>query len=95
MWSVCSKADPARPFLRLQVTLRRHGQAAEPFGRGLPGKARPGLEGAGPDQTRPPVALLMDGAFAIMPVHRAPAYVEAAGRAAAALATGAASRQPV
>jgi AcrR family transcriptional regulator len=35
------------------------------------------------------VVLLMDGAFSVMLVHRDPTYVEAAGRAAAALAAGA------
>jgi AcrR family transcriptional regulator len=35
------------------------------------------------------VVLLMDGAFSVMLVHRDPAYVEAAGRAAAALASAA------
>jgi len=34
------------------------------------------------------IVLLMDGAFAIMLIHRDPAYVEAAGRAAATLAAG-------
>lgn len=35
------------------------------------------------------VVLLMDGAFSIMLVHRDPSYIEAAGRAAAALARAA------
>lgn len=39
-----------------------------------------------PDELARQVVLLMDGAFSVMLVHRDPAYVEAAGRAAAALA---------
>jgi len=42
-----------------------------------------------PDELARQIVLLMDGAFSIMLVHRDPAYVEAAGRAAAALAAGA------
>jgi AcrR family transcriptional regulator len=38
------------------------------------------------------VVLLMDGAFSVMLVHRDPAYVEAAGRAAASLAATAQSQ---
>ncbi|SEM32965.1 DNA-binding transcriptional regulator, AcrR family [Bosea lupini] len=38
------------------------------------------------------VVLLMDGAFSVMLVHRDPAYVEAAGRAAASLASTAQSQ---
>lgn len=39
-----------------------------------------------PEELARQVVLLMDGAFSVMLVHRDPAYVEAAGRAAAALA---------
>ncbi|WP_152012832.1 MULTISPECIES: TetR/AcrR family transcriptional regulator [unclassified Bosea (in: a-proteobacteria)] len=46
--------------------------------------------GAGePEELARQVVLLMDGAFSVMLVHRDPAYVEAAGRAAAALASSA------
>ncbi|HEV7337113.1 MAG TPA: TetR/AcrR family transcriptional regulator [Bosea sp. (in: a-proteobacteria)] len=48
---------------------------------------------AAPQELARQIVLLMDGAFAIMLIHRDPAYVEAAGRAAAALA-GAALREP-
>jgi len=48
---------------------------------------------AAPQELARQIALLMDGAFAIMLIHRDPAYVKAAGRAAAALA-GAALREP-
>lgn len=41
---------------------------------------------AAPEELARQVVLLMDGAFSVMLVHRDPAYVEAAGRAAAALA---------
>ncbi len=41
---------------------------------------------AAPAELARQVMLLMDGAFSIMLVHRDPAYIEAAGRAAAALA---------
>ncbi|MFC5423872.1 TetR/AcrR family transcriptional regulator [Bosea eneae] len=44
---------------------------------------------AAPEELARQVVLLMDGAFSVMLVHRDPAYVEAAGRAAAALAAGA------
>lgn len=44
---------------------------------------------AAPDELARQVVLLMDGAFSVMLVHRDPAYVEAAGRAAAALAAAA------
>jgi AcrR family transcriptional regulator len=40
------------------------------------------------------IVLLMDGAFSTMLVHRDPAYVEAAGRAAAALIQGHAKSTP-
>lgn len=46
---------------------------------------------AAPAELARQVMLLMDGAFSIMLVHRDPAYVEAAGRAAAALTVQAAS----
>ena len=49
---------------------------------------------AAPEELARQVVLLMDGAFSVMLVHRDPAYVEAAGRAAAALASTAQS-QPV
>jgi AcrR family transcriptional regulator len=45
-----------------------------------------------PEELARQVVLLMDGAFSVMLVHRNPAYVEAAGRAAAALASAAQSR---
>lgn len=41
-----------------------------------------------PDELARQVVLLMDGAFSVMLVHRDPAYVEAAGRAATTLAAG-------
>ncbi len=44
------------------------------------------------DELARQIVLLMDGAFSVMLVHRDPAYVEAAGRAAAALASAAQSR---
>jgi AcrR family transcriptional regulator len=47
---------------------------------------------AAPDELARQVVLLMDGAFSVMLVHRDPAYVEAAGRAAAALAEAAVRR---
>lgn len=47
-----------------------------------------------PDELARQVVLLMDGAFSVMLVHRDPAYVEAAGRAAAALAEAARQRAP-
>ncbi|MCP4558972.1 MAG: TetR/AcrR family transcriptional regulator [Bosea sp.] len=50
---------------------------------------------AAPEELARQVVLLMDGAFSIMLVHRDPAYVEAAGRAAAALAAGASREQLV
>jgi len=50
---------------------------------------------AAPDELARQVVLLMDGAFSVMLVHRDPAYVEAAGRAAAALATAASRAHPV
>lgn len=43
---------------------------------------------AAPEELARQVVLLMDGAFSVMLVHRDPAYVEAAGRAAATLAAG-------
>lgn len=45
-----------------------------------------------PEELARQVVLLMDGAFSVMLVHRDPAYVEAAGRAAAALAAAAVGR---
>lgn len=42
---------------------------------------------AAPEELARQVVLLMDGAFSVMLVHRDPAYVEAAGRAAASLAS--------
>jgi AcrR family transcriptional regulator len=45
-----------------------------------------------PEELARQVVLLMDGAFSVMLVHRDPAYVEAAGRAAAALAEAAVRR---
>lgn len=45
-----------------------------------------------PDELARQVVLLMDGAFSVMLVHRDPAYVEAAGRAAASLAATAQSQ---
>jgi len=48
-----------------------------------------------PDELARQVVLLMDGAFSVMLVHRDPAYVEAAGRAAATLAAGACRNSPV
>lgn len=50
---------------------------------------------AAPDELARQVVLLMDGAFSVMLVHRDPAYVEAAGRAAAALAAAASPSQAV
>jgi len=50
---------------------------------------------AAPDELARQVVLLMDGAFSVMLVHRDPAYVEAAGRAAAVLAATARRVQPV
>ena len=47
------------------------------------------------DELARQVVLLMDGAFSVMLVHRNPAYVEAAGRAAAALAAAASPAQAV
>lgn len=47
---------------------------------------------AAPDELARQVVLLMDGAFSVMLVHRDPAYVEAAGRAAASLASTAQSQ---
>lgn len=49
---------------------------------------------AAPEELARQIVLLMDGAFSVMLVHRDPAYVEAAGRAAASLAS-AAQRQTV
>ncbi len=48
-----------------------------------------------PEELARQVVLLMDGAFSIMLVHRDPAYVEAAGRAAAALAAASCPSRPV
>lgn len=48
-----------------------------------------------PDELARQVVLLMDGAFSVMLVHRDPAYVEAAGRAAAALAGASCPSRPV
>ncbi|MGX1785428.1 TetR/AcrR family transcriptional regulator [Bosea sp. NPDC055332] len=48
-----------------------------------------------PEELARQIVLLMDGAFSVMLVHRDPAYVEAAGRAAAALAAAASPAQPV
>lgn len=45
-----------------------------------------------PEELARQIVLLMDGAFSVMLIHRDPAYVEAAGRAAAALASAAQSR---
>lgn len=50
---------------------------------------------AAPEELARQVVLLMDGAFSVMLVHRDPAYVEAAGRAAAALAAASCPRQAV
>lgn len=47
---------------------------------------------AAPEELARQVVLLMDGAFSVMLVHRDPAYVEAAGRAAASLASTAQNR---
>ncbi|SNY91192.1 transcriptional regulator, TetR family [Cohaesibacter sp. ES.047] len=44
-----------------------------------------------PEATARQIVLLLDGAFSIMLVHRDPAYVEEAGRAARALLSGAQS----
>lgn len=48
-----------------------------------------------PEELARQVVLLMDGAFSVMLVHRDPAYVEAAGRAAAALAAVSCPSRPV
>lgn len=48
-----------------------------------------------PEELARQVVLLMDGAFSVMLVHRDPAYVEAAGRAAAALAAASCPGRPV
>lgn len=50
---------------------------------------------AAPEELARQVVLLMDGAFSVMLVHRDPAYVEAAGRAAAALAAASCPSRPV
>lgn len=50
---------------------------------------------AAPEELARQVVLLMDGAFSVMLVHRDPAYVEAAGRAAAALAAVSCPSRPV
>lgn len=41
-----------------------------------------------PDELARQIAILMDGAFSTMLIHRDPAYIETAGRAAAALVGG-------
>lgn len=48
-----------------------------------------------PEELARQVVLLIDGAFSVMLVHRDPAYVEAAGRAAAALAAASCPGRPV
>ena len=64
------------------------------FERWLAGAcAAPGV--AAPEELARQVVLLMDGAFSVMLVHRDPAYVEAAGRAAAALAAASCPSRPV
>jgi AcrR family transcriptional regulator len=79
---------PGHPAIRIGA---RHKAG---FERWLAGECV-GYGVAAPEELARQVVLLMDGAFSVMLVHRDPAYVEAAGRAAAALAAGAGRNQPV
>jgi AcrR family transcriptional regulator len=78
---------PGHPAIRIGA---RHKAG---FERWLAGEC--GKQGIpAPDELARQIVLLMDGAFSVMLVHRDPAYVEAAGRAAAALAEAARQRAP-